>query len=91
MTGAASTRTVSAAIAEAGLLEVFGAQAVAGLREDSPLAKLGMSPDDAVCIADAVARAAQTRSLTCVLGDAELADLVTVTDLIDAVAAGVGP
>ncbi len=88
MTTTGSERTTHAAIAEEALRRVFDSQSVAGLREDSPLAMLGMTPADVVCLADAVARAAQERSLTCMLGDADLAGLTTVADLIDAVAEG---
>lgn len=88
MTTTGSERTTHAAIAEEALRRVFDSQSVAGLREDSPLAMLGMTSADVVCLADAVARAAQERSVTCMLGDADLAGLTTVADLIDAVAEG---
>jgi hypothetical protein len=66
---------------------VFDASAVSALREDSPLAALGMSDADVVCVADALASAARDRGLSCVLDDADLVQAGTVSDLIGAVTA----
>ena len=58
---------------------------VVTLREDSPLAAAGLSVPDAVCLADAVAAAAEVRGLACSLADDDLAQATTVADLVDAV------
>jgi len=79
-------RTVAGLVEDA-LGEVFEPTVVAGLREDSPMSTLGMTPADAISIADAVALAAQRSGLTCLLDDADFVvegDL-TVADLVDAV------
>ena len=84
-TGGGARRAAAAAIAEEALCEVFDPEVVAGLREDSPLAVLGLTPSDVVCIADAVASAARRRSLACEPGDGDLDDAVTVRDVIDVI------
>ena len=76
----------SAAIAEQALMRVFGATAVTSLRADSPLSAVGLAPDDLICLADAVAEAASDRGVTCILDDAALAGLRSVSDLVAAVA-----
>jgi len=80
-------RRVAAGLVEDALGEVFDPAVVAGLREDSPLSVLGMSPADAVCLADAIGAAAERVGLSCVLDDADFAteDDLTVADLVDAV------
>ena len=80
-------RTSAAALAEAGLTAVVGPGIVAGLREDSPLARIGLTSADLICLSDAIANAATTAGAHCVLDDADMVDLVTVADLVSAVAA----
>ncbi len=78
---------VAAGLVEDALGEVFDPGVVAGLREDSPLSALGMSPADAVCLADAVGTMAERAGLTCALDDADFVtegDL-TVADLVGTV------
>jgi len=77
---------VAAAMVEEALGRVFDPAVVSGLREDSPLAVLGMAPADAVCVADALNDVACERGLACDLGDAELSDARSVADLIRVVA-----
>lgn len=80
-------RTSAAALAEAGLTAVFGLDVVAGLREDSPLEGIGLTPEDLICLSDSIANAATKDGGSCVLDDADIDDLVTVADLVSAVAA----
>ena len=75
-------RQVASALAESGLSAVVGPEIVSRLREDSPLALVGLSTADLVCVSDAVARAADARGLDCVLVDSDLAGLDTVADLV---------
>ena len=77
----------AARVVEAALAAVFDAALVRQLREDSPLTVLGMVPADAVCLADAIAREAEGAGWSCALGDAELAGLVSVADLVAVVQA----
>ena len=63
---------------------------MSGLREDSALSAVGMTPADAVCVADALDLAARRAGLDCARDDADFAvegDL-TVADLINAVMKG---
>jgi hypothetical protein len=80
-------RRTAALVVEAALAAVFDAALVRQLREDSPLTVLGMVPADAVCVADAIGREAERAGWSCALGDAELAGLVTVADLVSVVQA----
>lgn len=80
------SRTRAAALAERGLAAVVGAQIVAALREDSPLAGVGLTDDDLICVSDAVADAARTEGVACSLTDADVSGLVTVADLVGAIA-----
>jgi hypothetical protein len=73
---------------EAALAAVFDAALVRQLREDSPLTVLGMVPADAVCVADAIAHECERAGWACSLGDADLAGLVSVADLVSVVQAG---
>jgi hypothetical protein len=75
----------AAVIVEQALTAVFDPAVVRQLREDSPLAGLGMAPADAVCVSDAVADAADRVGWSVDLGDADLADALTVADLVLAV------
>jgi hypothetical protein len=75
----------AAGIVEQALLAVFDPAVVRQLREDSPLAALGMMPADAVAIADAAVDAAASVGVTCALGDADFAGISTVADLVAAV------
>jgi hypothetical protein len=84
MTATASRHDAASVVQEA-LVAVFDATAVGVLREDSPLSSLGFTDADMVCVADAIAAASSSRGVTCVLDDADLVDVVTVADLIDAV------
>lgn len=84
-------RRTAAGIVEQALAEVFDAAVVGRLREDSPLAVLGMEPADAVCVADAAARAAGAFGCTCALGDDDLVGASTVADLVAAVGAAARP
>ncbi len=79
-------RTSAAALAERGLAAVVGEQIVAALREDSPLSGFGLSSDDLVCVGDAVADAARGTGGECVLTDDDVAELLTVADLVGAIA-----
>jgi hypothetical protein len=81
-------RRLAAGIVEDGLAAVFDPAVVRQLREDSPLIVLGMTDADAVCVSDAVGIAAESAGLACVLGDSDLANAVTVADLVAAVQAG---
>jgi hypothetical protein len=85
--GPAMDHRTAAAIVETALSRVFDARAVAALREDSPLTALAVQPADLVCIGDAVASAAGERAWSCVLSDADVDPLDTVSDLIAAVRA----
>lgn len=76
---------LAAQVAEEALRSVFDPQAVSALREDSPLTAIGLTPADVVCLADAVAKAANDRGFSCVLGDADLEGVHTVADLVEAV------
>ena len=80
-------RRAAALVVEAALAAVFDAALVRQLREDSPLTVLGMVPADAVALADAIARESERAGWACVLGDAELAGLVSVADLVSVVQA----
>jgi hypothetical protein len=84
---APSAHHVAASLTQDALAAVFDASAVSALREDSPLAALGMSDADVVCVADALAAAARGQGLWCVLDDADLGQAETVSDLIAAVTA----
>ena len=75
----------AAAIAEAALSVVFGRSAVATLREDSPLAAVGLVPADLVCLSDAIAADAAARGVTCILDDEALGHALTVGDVVVAV------
>lgn len=88
MSASSDERMLAASIAEEALAEVFDAEAVSGLREDSPLSVLGMAPDDVVCVAEAIARSARRRGLVRELGDADFISVETVADLIDAIGSG---
>jgi hypothetical protein len=81
----------AARITESALGRVFDSEVVRRLREDSPLSVLGMVPADAVCVADAVATVADESGLACELDDADLADVLTVADLVRAVARAAEP
>lgn len=85
MTATIDHRT-AALIAQDALRAVFAPDAVAALREDSPLSALGLVPSDVVCVADAVAAGAVARGLTCRLVDADLDAVATVEDLVRAIA-----
>lgn len=76
----------AAAIAESALAAVFAPDVVARLRADSPLAALGLTPADLVSVSDAVADAAESRGLVCVLGDADFDGVDSVADLVRSVA-----
>jgi hypothetical protein len=89
MTAPWDRRTAGQLVEEA-LAAVFDGEAVTALREDSPLSAVGMTSADLVCLADAIADAATARGRTCVLGDVALSDVVTVSDVIDAVTASDG-
>lgn len=80
-------RAVAADLAERGLAAVVGDDIVAALREDSPLDRIGLVPADLVCVSDAVAAAALGDDRECVLTDADVDALVTVADLVTAIAA----
>ncbi len=80
-------RSVAAALAERGLAAVVGEDIVATLREDSPLEGIGLTDADLVCVSDAIASAAATRGQDCVLTDGDVVGLVTVADLVTAIAA----
>ncbi len=80
-----TTTDVAASLAEAALGVVLGAELVAGLRKDSPLAGVGLSETDHVCLSDAVAAAASAHGADCVLEDADLSGVQTVGDLIAAI------
>ena len=82
---------VAAGIVEDALASVFDPAVVRGLREDSPLAAVGMTPADAVCIADAVAAVAERAGLACHLDDADFATARSVADLVSAVEAAARP
>lgn len=87
-------RRLAGSLVEEGLAHVFPAELVGGLREDSPLAVLGLVPEDLVAVSDAVGAAAARRGVACRIGDADLIGLVvddggvrsgaTVTDLVTA-------
>ncbi len=83
-------RHAAASIAEAALRAVYDPEVVAGLREDSPLTVVALQPGDLVCLADAAVAAADERGLRLRIGDADLAHLSTVADLIDAIAGPAG-
>ena len=83
----AMDRRVAAGIVEQALGAVYDPSIVRTLREDSPLDVLGIRPADAVCIADAVHAAAPAFGAECVLDDADVVDVETVADLVDAVVA----
>lgn len=83
MTGLA--RHDAAVVVEQALAAVFDPAVVGRLREDSPLSSLGLVDADLVCVADAVATSAGAVGAECVLGDEDVAAVVTVADLIDAV------
>jgi len=88
--GAGPDYRTAAVIVEDALAMVFPADLVARLRPDSPLAGLGMTPADAVCVCDAVADVAGRAGLSCDLSDADLADADldgprTVGDLVGTV------
>ncbi len=78
-------RRIAAGIVEDALSAVFSPEVVRGLREDSPLSGIGMAPADAVCIADAVAAAADQAGLVCQLADDDFTAAHTVADLVSAV------
>ena len=75
----------AATVVEEALVAVFDPDLVRRLREDSPLAVVGMIPADAVAVADAVARAAADVGVSCVLTDADVDGVETVADLVAAV------
>lgn len=79
------TRHDAAVVVEQALSAVFDPAVVVRLREDSPLTSAGMTPADAVCMADAVAVAAAGVGSVCALSDEDLVAVATVADLIDAV------
>jgi hypothetical protein len=76
---------IAAGIVEDALSAVFSPEVVRGLREDSPISGIGMMPADAVCIADAVAAAADAAGLGCRLSDEDFTAVHTVADLVSAV------
>ena len=78
-------RRRAAGMVEDALARVFDAEVVVRLRADSPLDVVGMTPADAVCIADAVAEAAEASGRSCRLDDADFAHAATVADLVAAV------
>ena len=78
-------RLAAASVVKAALIAVFDAGPVSVVREDSPLTALGLTPADMACVADAVARETASWPAPCVLDDADLADVTTVADLVDAV------
>ena len=79
-------RGVAAALAERGLAAVVGEHIVAALREDSPLEGIGLTEADLVCVSDAIASAACAQGEDCVLTDEDVVGLVTVADLVSAIA-----
>lgn len=93
MIGAAvMDRRTAAVVVEEALGRVFDVAIVKGLREDSPLAVLGMTSADAACVSDAVADAAARLGLVVDLGDADLEGAQSVADLVRAVqSAQAGP
>ena len=82
---------VAAQVAEEALRSVFDPQAVSALREDSPLAAIGLASADVVCVADAVAQAAVDRGITCVLDDDAMENVETVADLVQAIIEAAAP
>lgn len=80
-------RPAAASLAERGLAAVVGIDIVATAREDSPLDGIGLISADLVCISDAVASAAAEGGIECVLTDPDVDGLVTVADLVTAIAA----
>jgi hypothetical protein len=78
---------LAAGIVEQALMAVFDPDLVRRLREDSPLAALGMVPADAVAVADAVESSAADLGVSCLLSDADLATATTVAELVVAVQA----
>lgn len=89
MTTSWDRRTAGLLVEEA-LAAVFDADAVKGLRPDSPLSAVGVTPADLVCLAEAIADAASARGGICILDDLSLSDVITVADLIDAVSVSNG-
>lgn len=81
----------AAVIVEQALAAVLDPAVVRQLRPDSPLAPAGLTPADAVCVADAVAEAAEQAGWTCLLGDADLAGAETVADIVRAAAQAAAP
>ena len=77
----------AALVVEMALAAVFDPAVVRQLRPDSPLAGLPLTHADAVCLADAVAQAAESMGWRCRLGDADLQDVRTVADAVTAVTA----
>jgi hypothetical protein len=71
-------------VAEA-LRSVFAPEVIGQARDDSPLASLGMTGADAIAVAEALAAQAQVAGYTCLLGDAEFAEVTSVSDLVSAV------
>jgi hypothetical protein len=80
-------RAAAASLAERGLAAVVGVDIVATVREDSPLDGMGLTEADLVCVSDAVASAAAEGGAECVLTDFDVDGLVTVADLVTAIAA----
>lgn len=81
------THRDAAVILEQALGAVFDETIVRQLREDSALAALGMTPADAVCLSDAVAEAAARVGWVVDLGDADVAGVTRIADLVNAIAA----
>lgn len=73
-------------LAQSALAAVLGPEVVSGLRQDSPLAGVGLTAADLVCVSDAVADAATRRGVHCVLDDGDLDGLERVSDLVAAIA-----
>ena len=78
-------RREAALVVQEALSAVLDPAMVATLREDSPLAAAGMTPADAVSVADAAAEAGARRGLSCLLGDDDFAAASTVGALVDIV------
>ena len=78
---------VAASLTQDALAAVFDPASVALLREDSPLSAVGLTDADMVAVADAIAEAAAREGLVCILTDADVSGVTTVSDLIAGVVA----
>lgn len=79
-------QATASSLAESALAAVLGPEVVSGLRQDSPLAGVGLTAADLVCVSDAIAEAATRHGVHCVLDDGDLGGLETVSDLVAAIA-----